>query len=850
MRSEGSLSRRIGVGAVAFVLLGSVAVFLALTSRLGSWMVPLEASRTREATAGAAALLQEHIGVARRDVLLLRASPIEAMLSSHPSPERLQGERIFAAMMVLNSAYAQLRIIDAEGRERFRIDRVGAKSPPRSTPEAELQDKSHRDYVEAGLATPVGSVFVSKLELNREHGQVTRPHLPVLRVATPVEVDAGLALIVINIDMRPVLDQIRDRGGPQHDMVVFDRRGGLLVHPNPDREFGIDLGHHHRVSSSFPGLRWPVAAAESITLHDSDTTAAVRVVELGSGAEVAVAAVSTSGVSNAIRDALLSVLWPATLATLLAAAFALLGARSLARPLGAMAEAAGQIAEGETPTIPTNAPGEVGILARALTSMRDTIDARTAKLAAERSRFIQVIEANPRGVLVVDVDDTVALTNGRATALLSGRDPCREEFAALFTAESRPRVQAAVRLARLREPQSLESHLTTADGSLPVEVELTSMDGDEGGLVLASLADLAEQRRTQRAFERLIEAAPNATVVVDENGEIQLVNRATERLFGYPRDELIGQPIHMLVPEDERDVHRAHLRRFVGASMARPMAGRDVRGRRKDGKMVPVEVGLSPVEQAQGMSFIASVTDVSERKAQEMDLRRSNAELERFAYVASHDLKEPLRMVVSFTELLEARAADKLDGDDLRYLSFAAEGARRMQRMVTNLLDYARIGEHGAPFATVDTSALVNLVWHNLGHRVQESGAQLEVTGSLPTVWGDEVQLERLFQNLLVNAIKFRSERPLQIRVACEPEGDRWRYSIADNGVGISPRHVDRIFGIFQSLNARDDGDGIGLAVAQRIVERHDGHITVVSEPGVGSDFQFTLPSVPLEDGP
>jgi len=246
--------------------------------------------------------------------------------------------------------------------------------------------------------------------------------------------------------------------------------------------------------------------------------------------------------------------------------------------------------------------------------------------------------------------------------------------------------------------------------------------------------------------------------------------------------------------------------------------------------------------------ILLAIQDLTERKRMEEELRRSNEELERFAYVASHDLQEPLRMVASYTALLARRYEGRLDERADKYIHYAVDGAERMKALIQDLLAYSRIGTRGQPPVPTDSNEVLSEVLEDLQRAIQRTGARV-TRDDLPRVVVDPVQLRQVFQNLIENGLKFAGDEPPSIHVSGEREGRWCTFSVRDEGLGIAPEYLDRVFVIFQRLQGptESEGTGIGLALTKRIIERHGGRIWVESESGGGSTFYFTLPA---EDSP
>jgi PAS domain S-box-containing protein len=584
-----------------------------------------------------------------------------------------------------------------------------------------------------------------------------------------------------------------------------------------------------------------------------------------------------------------------------------------------------------------------------------------------------VVDAAPNAMLMIDRARKIVLVNRETEALFgySRSELLGREIEVLVPDRYRDKHPEHVQ-GFLTNPQTRSMGAgrdlfgRRKDGSeVPIEIGLNPIQTAGQLFTLASIVDISERKRADARFRLVVEAAPNAMLMIDENRSITLLNRKTEELFGYTRVELIGQAIEVLVPDRFRTKHPAFVEGFFAVPQARAMgAGRDLFGRRKDGSEVPIEIGLNPIETDQGVFTLAAIIDISERRRAEAaherlaaivessddaiigmtlrgvitnwnqgaerlfrysaaqvvgrpigvvvpphlvdeksrliervgagdnvrhhetkrrrsdgtdidvsvtlspirdaanvvigissiardiselkrrddELRRSNAELEQFAYVASHDLQEPLRMVANYTELLAERYRGKLDERADKYIHYASDGARRMQRLVADLLAYSRVGSQGKPLAPVDCKEVVGVVLESLQAMMRDANATV-VCETLPVVQADEIQLRQLFQNLIGNAIKFRSAVPPKIHVKATAQGGMWLFSVSDNGIGMDMQYAERIFQMFQRLHelGKYEGSGIGLAIAKRIIERHGGRIWVDSQVGLGTTFHFTL---------
>jgi len=374
----------------------------------------------------------------------------------------------------------------------------------------------------------------------------------------------------------------------------------------------------------------------------------------------------------------------------------------------------------------------------------------------------------------------------------------------------------------------------------------------EGYGVVATYGDISQRKElenqlkeNERNYRELVQNANSAIIRWDKEGKVRFINEFAQNFFGYSAEEIVGKPVSILVPDS--DSTGSDLSNLVTNIAKHPESNIKVLNENicRDGRRVWMTWTNKPVYDAQGdLSEILAVgIDITESKKMEDELRRSNAELEQFAYVASHDLQEPLRTVAGMVTLLQRRYQGQLDKRADEYIGYAVDASDRMQQLINDLLDFSRVERKGKPFENTDTEAVFQNVLANLQTAIIESGANI-THDPLPVVQADAGQLTRVLQNLVGNAIKFRGTEMPKIHIKTDKIDSGWQFSVRDNGLGIDPQYFERVFQLFQRLHTRQKypGTGIGLALCKKIIERHGGKIWIESELNHGSTFIFTLP--------
>lgn len=360
-----------------------------------------------------------------------------------------------------------------------------------------------------------------------------------------------------------------------------------------------------------------------------------------------------------------------------------------------------------------------------------------------------------------------------------------------------------------------------------------------------------KKRLAEEQFRLVVESAPNALIMSDHTGTITLVNKQAEKIFGYSREEFVGQKIEIIVPESIKGYHHHNRDSYHAAPSVRYFgAGRDLHAKRKNGTEFPVEIGLNPIKSGKTTMVLASIIDITKRKEQEdiinkhvIELKLKNQEMEQFNYIASHDLQEPLRTLSNYMMLLQEDYPELMNEEIQVHLETMDSAVSRMSLLVKSLLDFGRLGRD-KKLVTANCNEIVNNVVDDLGLLITNAEAFIKVDGELPVLNVYKTEFRQLLQNLINNAIKFKRQGiPLQINIGCNKNEKFYEFYIKDNGIGIDPKYSKRIFQIFQRLNKESEyeGHGIGLANCRKIAEMHGGSIWVESVPGLGSIFKFTI---------
>ena len=543
-----------------------------------------------------------------------------------------------------------------------------------------------------------------------------------------------------------------------------------------------------------------------------------------------------------------------------------------------------------------------GRVVGASTIARDITARKLAEEVVRRANEYNrsLIEASLDPLVTISADGTISDVN-EATVRVTGvprAELIGTDFSTYFTEPEKAKAGYET-VFRDGSVTDYELEIRHRDGRvIPVLYNATVYRDEAGGVagIFAAARDVTERKKAEEAIRRaneynrsLIEASLDPLVTISADGMISDVNEATVRVTGLPREELIGTNFSLYFTDPGR-ARAGYETVFRDGSVI----DYELDIRHRDGRVIPVLYNASVYrDEAGGVAGVfAAARDMTEQKRAEAALRtaymdlddrvkertadlveanrhleqeiaehrattdqlrrkseelaRSNEELQQFAYIASHDLQEPLRAISGFTELLERRYRGQIDERADRYINFIIDGTNQMQQIILDLLAYSRVQTKAHEFDLIDANRALEQALRNLQVTIRDRGARVTVDGPLPEIFADGIQITQVFQNLIGNALKFqKSGATPEIRVSAAREGSDWVFSVADNGIGIDARHLGRIFMLFQRLHAKGDyeGTGIGLAICKRIVERHGGSIAVRSTPGAGSTFTFSIPT-------
>lgn len=512
-----------------------------------------------------------------------------------------------------------------------------------------------------------------------------------------------------------------------------------------------------------------------------------------------------------------------------------------------------------------------------ITAISDITDRKQAEKEIERSQrwFERIAYTTPDIIFILDIVNNRNVYSNRNILEILGYSP--EEFNQLSDI-----LKSAIDPVDLRKAEEFYRHMADAkpgevrflthrtlhkDGSVRwIENRVTPFAWDKNGSlqeVIGLAHDITEQKQAEEQFRLVVEASPNAIILVDTAGQINLVNARAETLFGYTRPELLGQPVEMLIPMPLRAEHVRYRDSFLEAPSARPMgAGRDLFGLHQDGSQVPVEIGLNPITTSTGEFVLASIIDITERKRAEMEIHRlneeleqgvvdrtaqleaANKELEAFSYSVSHDLRAPLRSIDGFSQALLEDYGDSLAEEAQHYLHRIRAASQRMAGLIDDLLTLSHLTRSKMRLETVNLSGLVKDIVQEL--RQIEPDRDVEFVIAPEAIVRADIQLiQVVLENLLGNAWKFTANHPYaRIEFGVLPESnDPPVYYVRDDGAGFDMAYAEKLFGAFQRLHTLDEfpGTGIGLATVQRVIHRHGGRVWAEGAVGQGATFYFTL---------
>lgn len=782
------------------------------------------------------------------------------------------GQALFEKILKENPIFSIVAALDAQGN-------VLCSAPAVAEP-TNLSDRQFYRRAVQTQAFTLGDFTVGRISKK-----------PSIHLASPVINPEGqlTGVVYVGLDLQAMSEfGTRVQLPPGGSIAMVDEQGVFLIrYPNPERWIGKKVA----VAGTLP----PGVYVGTLEIVGPDGVERIyginRIKAPGVGSLSVVVGISKKEAYAPFQKRLYEqLLMMAGVALLAVGAAWRLGSGGIVRPARHLADVARALSAGKLDVRSNLKGGEFGEIGEAFNQMAETLSRRidelnqaqeklrhayddleirvqhrTEELRLARERLVDAIENLTAGFVMFGPDERLVICNRNFREMF---ESCADVIAPGVTFEEilREFVRRGGHVDGAEDMQAwIEKRMAAyrlADHP-PFDqrmngrwMRVSDHRTRDGGIVSlrTDITNLKEIQETLILRDRAIASVVNGVIITDPtlaDNPIVDVNPAFERITGYTKAEVLGRNCRFLQGPESQPETVAILHDAVAREQECQAV---IKNYRKDGTLFWNEIKITPVRDPSGrlIHFVGVSTDVTRQMEAQAaldrvlaELHRSNQELEQFAYMVSHDLQEPLRMVASYTQLLSRRYRGTLDANAQEFIDYAVEGAQRMQQFIQDLLQYSRVGTHGHPFERLNVATVVKRALENLRYSIEEKQAQINI-GELPELDADPVQLGQLFQNLIGNALKFSGPEPVRVEISATHAKQAWEFVVRDNGLGIDAKDFERIFVIFQRLHTRQEyaGTGIGLAICKRIVERHGGRIWVESKIGQGAAFHFTLPEV------
>jgi len=780
----------------------------------------------------------------------------------------------FAAHLRVNHDHFQVRLIGLAdgGREVVRVDSIGGK--PVRTSESGLQRKADRNYFRETIQLSHGQIYYSTIDLNIERGKVVIPYQPTVRAATPIFYDDGklYGILVINMNASRLLKNFKNTlSADGRSAYLLNRNESFLVHPDPARRFGFELGQPFSLQQQFTDLadaiaRWRTKATPMKPGHfqsDDQLLTAIRIPLDTDHPEHTLLGISSAPkdkINAIVAESLRTNLLITFVLVMLSIGIAVLFSRRMTRPLARLIDASTRIGEGRdlASALPTGLDNEIGTLSRAFVDMHDKLQQREAALLESREKISAVLNSVVNAVITINGHGIIESVNPAAESMFGYKasDMVGQNVSMLMPSPHRDNHDAYLhnyfetgenRIIGIgRELSAMDA----GGNEFPIYLSVSEVALSEGRLFTGVIVDQRDQKvmeatlRTSEQLARIMESTQDLFISLDHNFVITYANRRTETVFQLTREAIVNH--HVRLDEAIPDLGDAIAEALRRCDETREEMDLEVQLQTSG---TWFHVWLYPT----GNGVLLQILDITDIKEAEQNLlqytnklERANRELSEFAYVASHDLQEPLRKIQAFTDRLNKRLTDEQDEKTIDYLQRINAAAKRMSKLIEDLLLLSRLDSQARPYEEIDLARVAGEVLSDLESTIDLHDGRVEVKMQ-GSIFADPSQIRALLQNLIGNALKFHvpGQQPV-VKVSGAPDDTQNRYVILveDNGIGIVEEHRQRIFAPFARLHSRDvfEGTGIGLAVCKKVVDRHGGSINVEGSKLGGCRFVVNLP--------